>query len=116
MSQWRVPVTRTGSLGNRLTSRNSTPSPSTRAAITRPPEAPRSTAATVTGLIQSPSAGQRLAGAFSSEERCCYARVDRDEQARCQGQVSAYQREDRGRHVLREDLLLQQSALRVEGA
>src|SRR5487761_890736 len=129
MSQCRVPPTSTGSFGNRLTSCNSTPSAETRAATTRPPEAPRSTPATtalrVTRAPAAPPARPRrsvpalppaCACPVSSEERRCHPGVDRDQQARCQGQVTAGQREDRRGDVLREDLFLQQGPLGVERA
>ena len=51
MSQYSVPPAVTGSLPNRCTSCSTTPASLTCPAITRPPDAPRSTAATVTPVI-----------------------------------------------------------------
>ena len=51
MSQYSVPPAVTGRLGNLCTSCSETPEPLTCPAITRPPDAPRSTAATVALVI-----------------------------------------------------------------
>src|SRR5579872_705746 len=107
MSQCSVPPASTGSFGNRLTSCSSMPSAATWAATTRPLDAPRSTPATVTGLMR---------GTSSPEERGGDARVDRDEQARRQGEVAAGEGEDGGGDVLGQYLFLQQGALGVVGA
>ncbi len=71
MSQWRVPPARTGLLANRWTSDSSTPPPWTRAVITRPLEAPRSTAATLLTATPSPheAAGCRVPRACSGQPR-----------------------------------------------
>src|SRR5277367_1126051 len=103
MSQCSVPPACTGSFGKRLTSRSSTPSLSIRAAITRPPEAPRWTPATVTDLMPGPAwarVSARVLGDSSPEERCCLTRIDPDQQARRQGQVAAGQGEHGGGDML----------------
>src|ERR1700733_14459826 len=130
MSQCRVPPASTGSLGNLLTSCSSTPSGPIRAAITRPLDAPRSTPATTTPPVTTvpglpvwrwagysrPNATRASMSRESSEEGCCHARVDRDEQARGERQVAAGECENRRGDVLWEDLFLEQRALRVERA
>src|SRR6476659_3300576 len=103
MSQWRPSGRRTGSFVNRWTSVSSSSVGATRPTITRPLDAPRSTAATsrpVTG--GSPEEGRRD------------ARVDRDMEARGLAQVATDKREDRGRDMLGQDLALEQRPLRVE--
>src|SRR6185312_14716812 len=119
MSQCSVPPASTGPFGNRLISCSSTPSLATRAAITRPREAPRSTPATITPLftpVPAPASVRASTLRVSSQERLRHARVDRDEQPGGEGQVAAGQREDRRGDVLREHLFLQQRALGVERA
>src|SRR6478609_853709 len=103
MSQWRPSGRRTGSFVNRWTSVSSSSVGATRPTITRPLDAPRSTAATsrpVTG--GSPEEGRRD------------ARVDGDVEPRRLTQVATDQGEDRGRDVLGQDLALEQRPLRVE--
>src|SRR5215475_864175 len=107
MSQYSVPPTATGSLGNRYTSCSSTPSARTWPVITRPPEAPRSTAATVTPVN---------AGPCLSQECGRHPGVDRDEQSGGQRQVAGAQREHRRGHVLGQDLPLEQRPPGVERA
>src|SRR6476646_9281324 len=105
-SQCRPVVSRTGSLVKRWTSsKNSCPDP-TRPSITRPLEAPMSTAAT--------TAGPALI-ARSSQERRSHSGVDRDVQAGCECEVATGEDEHCGRNVLGEDLALEQRALGVVG-
>src|ERR1700722_4147211 len=101
MSQYSVPPACTGSFGNRLTSCSSMPLSATRAPTTRPLEAPRSTPATVTGLMPAPAVPGVTA---STEERRGDARVDRDQQAGGERQVAAGEGEDGGGDVLGEHL------------
>src|SRR6266699_6395894 len=108
MSQYSVPPAVTGRLVNLCTSCSETPEPPTCPAITRPPDAPRSTAAIVTGPV--------ICRTLSSQERGRHTRVDRDEQAGRQRQVAGAQREHRRGHVLGQDLLLERGPLGVESA
>src|SRR5882724_473096 len=112
MSQYSVPPAVTGSLPNRCTSRSATPPSPTRPAITRPPDAPRSTAATTTSVIAATPSSQAL----SSQEGRRHPRVDRDEQPGGERQVAGAQGGHRRRHVLGQHLALEQRPLRVERA
>src|SRR5215469_6751592 len=103
MSQYNVPPADTGSLGNRLTSCSSMPDAVTRAAMTRPADAPRSTAATTRSFTPG-----------SSQEGGRYSGIDGDEQAGGERQIAAAEREDRGCHVLGQHLALEQSPPGVE--
>src|SRR3954454_2003964 len=124
-SQSSVPPTRTGRLANRCTSCRSRRSGPTRAAMTRPLEAPRSTAAKVFSEL---IARLRLAPLLArSSLRCSLARrprdspqegsrdagVDRDVQAGRAGQVAAGQREDGVGHVLGQHLAFEDGPLGV---
>src|SRR5262249_30334530 len=115
MSQYSVPFARTGSFGNLLTSCSSTAERETRAAITRPPDAPRSAPATTTDPVK-PAPGSAIATRTSALSQECgrYPRVDRYEQARGERQVAAAEREHGGGDVLGQHLALEQGPSRVE--
>src|ERR1700712_2892694 len=93
----------TGPLGNRATVSSSRVSTPTRPRTTRPLDAPRSTAATVTVTSPLP------------QERGGHAGVDGDVQAGGVGELGAAEHVDRVGDVLGEDLTLEDRALGVEG-
>src|SRR5215469_18335509 len=107
MSQYSVPPADTGSLGNRISSCSSMPAADTRPAMTRPADAPRSTAATTASLTRSSG---------SSQEGGRYSRVDRDQQAGGEWQVAGTEREHSGCDVVRQYFALEQCPLGVERA
>src|SRR5215469_12669166 len=102
-SVWSVSLTRTGEVLKRCTSRTlSSPGP-TRPTMTRPADAPRSAAATVT-LLRLPQEGSG------------YTPVHRDEQAGGERQIAAAQRDYGSCDVLWQHLALEQRPLCVERA
>src|SRR6478735_1187787 len=133
MSQYSPSGSRTAPLRKRRTwVRSSRPGP-TRPSMTRPLDAPRSTAARLISfaLIAPPVLGisrarsprgrrgcvdDSLGKPRSSEEGGGDAGVDGDVQAGGLGQIAGGEREQRGRDVLGQHLLAQQGALGVVGA
>src|SRR4051794_29914549 len=113
-SQCRVGPTRTGPFGNLLTSSSSRRSGPTRPTITRPLEAPTSTAATRALLRWLTCAPRTARATGSAQEGGGDAGVDRHVQPRGAGQLAAGEGEDRVGDVLGKHLTLQQGALRVE--
>src|SRR4051794_15401196 len=103
MSQCSVPPTRTGSLANRATGSSSSRPGSTRPAITRPLDAPRSTAANTPSVIRR----------SSSQESGRDAGVDRDVEAGGVRKFAAGEHEHRVGHVLGQHLALEQGPLGV---
>src|SRR5215212_6247141 len=123
-SQRRVPEVRTGRLGNRCASASSSRPGPTRAAMTRPLDAPRSTAARVSSslmarlrlapLLARSSLRCSLARRPSAEEGRSDAGIDGDVQAGGAGRVAAGEGEDGVGDVVGQHLALEQGPLGVE--